>query len=446
MTTVNPRAGNVIQLPPPTRKNTPLRFTKTALNALPTPSRRTRIKDQDQTGLVIRLGTDGSKVFYFRRFWKGRMLERRIGTFGEWTIEQARKKAAEMQSDLNQGVDPTRKIDEAMTLGELYRQYDDHLATLITRKERSQGTRNNTVSTWNKHLRRRIAGQPLRHFDQDEAKLLLGKIRKSCPPSTHNHAHGLLTSMFNFAHDELGLNSEHPIRGIKRTSTQARERILKSDEVAAFFAAVNQEPEVYQDLVYSFVMTGQRKSMVLCMEWGEIDLERRLWTIPRDKVKTKKIHTVPLVEDMVEILSRRQAARKPGARWVFPSLRPSTGHVSRGMGEFTYWRRITERAGLWSEDPSKRLTIHDLRRTMGSWQAMEGVGLLQIAKTLGHANIKTTQKTYAHLLEDGARGAMEKAVGAIKRSGGAVTDRIEGFVEGLSEEDKAALLRRLSSD
>jgi integrase len=66
------------------------------------------------------------------------------------------------------------------------------------------------------------------------------------------------------------------------------------------------------------------------------------------------------------------------------------------------WHRITSRAGL------KNLRIHDLRRTMGSYQAIAGASLTIIGKSLGHKSPQSTA-IYARLSNDPVRASMEAA-------------------------------------
>jgi integrase len=58
------------------------------------------------------------------------------------------------------------------------------------------------------------------------------------------------------------------------------------------------------------------------------------------------------------------------------------------------------------------LRIHDLRRTLGSWQAAAGVPLHTIGKSLGHRNLSTTQ-IYSRLDLDPVRQAVELATSAM---------------------------------
>lgn len=58
------------------------------------------------------------------------------------------------------------------------------------------------------------------------------------------------------------------------------------------------------------------------------------------------------------------------------------------------------------------LRLHDLRRTLGSWQAATGANSYVIGKSLGH---KTQQATaiYARLNIDPVRASMERATEAM---------------------------------
>ena len=62
------------------------------------------------------------------------------------------------------------------------------------------------------------------------------------------------------------------------------------------------------------------------------------------------------------------------------------------------------------------LRIHDLRRTMGSWQAINGESLTVIGKSLGHKNVATTA-IYARLQLDPVRASMERATQAMFAAG-----------------------------
>src|SRR5262249_14771737 len=147
--------------------------------------------------------------------------------------------------------------------------------------------------------------------------------------------------------------------------------------------------------------TGARRSNVLAMRWEQISQTadgQRLWTIP--VTKTGKSHVVPLVREALVILQERR--RRIKGAWVFPSD-SKTGHI-RDLKRA--WKRFCTTAKL------ENLRIHDLRRTLGSWQAATGASLPVIGKSLGHQSMASTA-VYSRLHLDPVRQAIVTATQAM---------------------------------
>jgi integrase len=113
---------------------------------------------------------------------------------------------------------------------------------------------------------------------------------------------------------------------------------------------------------------------------------------------------VALSPIVLRLLENRKATST--GEWVFPG-RGRTGHLVEPKSA---WKRILKRAGL------QDLRLHDLRRTLGSWQAATGASLPIIGKTLGHKSLSTTQ-IYARLNLDPVRLAVNTATDAMLLAG-----------------------------
>jgi len=125
---------------------------------------------------------------------------------------------------------------------------------------------------------------------------------------------------------------------------------------------------------------------------------------------------------MVELLTRRKAAHaialsqippktaqeRLAAQFVFPSPKSKTGHL---VNPNRSWKSLKISAKL------KDMRLHDLRRTMGSWQAKTGASLLVIGKSLNHKDPKATA-IYARLDMEPVRDSMTTAASAIFEAGG----------------------------
>ena len=174
-----------------------------------------------------------------------------------------------------------------------------------------------------------------------------------------------------------------------------------------YSALAEEENESARDYILLSLLTGARKSNVLAMRWDQINLEVGLWVIP--KTKNGSSHTIPVVQQALEILKSRYANKI--SEWVFPGGGKS-GHLEDPKKA---WQRILKRAQI------NDLRIHDLRRSLGSWQASTGASLAIIGKTLAHRNVSTTA-IYARLNIDPVRDAMNKATQAMWDAGSPLSD------------------------
>ena len=64
------------------------------------------------------------------------------------------------------------------------------------------------------------------------------------------------------------------------------------------------------------ILTVSRSSEALGAKWSEIDLKEKLWTVPRERMKDGRAHTVPLSDRAVELLASLQEVRS--GEFVFP--------------------------------------------------------------------------------------------------------------------------------
>jgi integrase len=139
------------------------------------------------------------------------------------------------------------------------------------------------------------------------------------------------------------------------------------------------------------------------MRWADVNLERAEWRIER--TKNDDPQTVTLSPEAVEILRNRKPER--AEKFVFPG-KGKRGHLVEPRKG---WERILKSAGI--DD----LRIHDLRRSLGSWQARSGASLAIVGKSLGHKTSKATE-IYARMDLDPVRQSVERATSAILEAGG----------------------------
>jgi integrase len=132
------------------------------------------------------------------------------------------------------------------------------------------------------------------------------------------------------------------------------------------------------------VTTGMRQAEIFGLGWPDVMYSEGLLAV-RGKLKGGKMRYVPMLPELAGELRRFPAVI--GEDQIFPPDLAATSGRQRVEGSF---EDLLERAGI------KDFRFHDLRHTFASWFMMNGGDLYELAKILGHANIKMTER-YAKL-------------------------------------------------
>jgi integrase len=394
-------------------------FTKRAIEAIAPTNTREQYSDSKTAGLFLRVTPTGTKSFSFYRRVNGKPERVTIGKFPTVTVDQARAEVAKLNAQVVQGISPAdnkRAIQKEVTLGEIFDQYmERHAKVHKSTWAKDQQLFDTHLSHWaNKKLSsiKQLDFQNLHTAIGNSQKTVLKKNKNGSHTQVRNGGKGaanhllrMLRTVFNKAID-WGWEGRNPIIGIKEFQSQSRDRFLESNELPRLFESLMAEPnKTIRDFFLMCLLTGARKGNVEAMRWDQINFDSMTWRIP--KTKTGDAQVIPLPTQAIELLSNSDQRDSP---WVFPSS-GKTGHL---VSPRKAWLRILARAEITD---SRGTTIHDLRRSLGSWQAATGANLSIISKTLNHKNISTTQ-IYARLGIDPVRSSMQTAVDAMWNAGG----------------------------
>ncbi|PJC86017.1 integrase [Vibrio sp. HA2012] len=432
--------------------DTAINFTKKALQQIPIPDKRVRYRDSGGShsvrGLGLEVYTSGQKTFRYEQKVKGRNIKVTLGTFPELTVEQARKLAQENAQKISQGINPNEekqkereKQKQAQSFDDLFEQYVALVRIDIKSGTRRESSLKGFEARYRIHLKPLIGKKKAEDFTKADGRKLLKQILADKGYAIHNHCLTLLKSMFNRA--ELEFN---PFADGKKVdeSVHRRERILSPDELQRLFAALDEEEDIYRDCVLMLLLTGQRKSCVLSMRWNEINTTNETWIIPISKIKTKKPHVVPLSGEVMRILNRRSVDAEIGEEFVFPSNRSKGGYITDKSGKGGFWHRILVRAGLHDPDSKdNNVRVHDLRRTIASYQVQGGGSLQATSKLLGHASVGITADVYAHLSVDNVRADLERTTAQMLGYGYKENSKVDDIKEqlmSLTLEEQAEIL------
>jgi integrase len=150
--------------------------------------------------------------------------------------------------------------------------------------------------------------------------------------------------------------------------------LLSDDELKVIWEASDALEPVYAGCIKLLVLTGQRRSEVAEMRWAEIDLENRVWLLPKERAKNGVEHSIPLSDQAAEIL--KALPRIAGGDFV---LTLNGRNPIRGTPLIK--RRIDRLA-----PPMPPWVLHDIRRTVASGMARLGINLPVVEKLLNHVS------------------------------------------------------------
>jgi integrase len=361
-------------------------LTKTTVDrALP---RRTPyvLWDDELGGFGCRVFPSGKRSFIVQYRLPGsrKSLQVTLGPYGRLTVTEARALGrdalakARLGEDLKAGRKAQRATEAAqasvLTVRGLAEQYIAALraGTAATKRLRGQQASSGYIDDTILHLRRfaEICGN-----QGAEAITRADVVRALHPyarqPSTHRRMHGAISRMYGWARKhELVTNK--PADDIDTISPPSRERVLSLNELAAIWCAAATLEHVYRDTVHLMILTGQRRAEVAGMTWGELDLERALWTLPAARTKARRQHVLPIAPLAAATLQARHAAhqRPPaGTDLVLPTLARDGKSIAPISG-WNWLKRELDRASGVAE-----WRLHDFRRSIVSICAEHGADI-----------------------------------------------------------------------
>jgi integrase len=211
-----------------------------------------------------------------------------------------------------------------------------------------------------------------------------------------NVMHHMMAKASTIWSKETGLDRNPADQVEVRRPDDARDRYLSEVELGRLKRALdekkyrkgtndlNKTAHRLRLIVLIAVATGMRASEIFGLLWSDVLYSEGLLAV-RAKLKGGKMRYVPMAPELASELRRFPVVI--GEDRIFPPKPGATSGRQRLEGSF---EDLLERARI------RDFRFHDLRHTFASWYMMNGGDLYELAKILGHSNIKMTER-YAKL-------------------------------------------------
>ncbi len=184
----------------------------------------------------------------------------------------------------------------------------------------------------------RILADPFGKLNLDEIKSvalgeLLERVKREGGPAPAVHARELVLQVYRFATGK-GVEVDNPAEALARKAYATfvpRERNLNRHEIKALLDALEQTgtAPTLRLAVRFMLLTGVRKGESIGATWSEVDWELAQWSIPAERMKAGKPHTVYLTEQALDILTTLRTCF-PSSKFVHASRHDFLKHMEEG--------------------------------------------------------------------------------------------------------------------
>ncbi|WP_319586761.1 site-specific integrase [uncultured Desulfobulbus sp.] len=351
------------------------------------------------TGFILEVRASGGKTYALRyKDQHGRQIQHKIGDAQSISFDKAKNAAKVLRSKVVLGEDPSaeKRIKKMVpTLDAFVR--DSYVPFIMTDKRSWQSD----LTLLDNHILPRFGAL---HLDKITEQAINdfkhSMVSKGYKMGYANRSLVLIKYLFNLAlkWDTPGVTT-NPAKDVKLfQANNERTRFLTAEETQLLLAELDKSRnKQIRFVVPLLLLLGCRKRELLDSKWEDIDLDRRTWRIPMSK--SGKARHVPLSKVAIEILN--QLPQWEGCPYVVPNPDTKLPFVMIQRA----WDNARKAAGL----PEVRM--HDLRHSMASNMVNSGRSIYEVAKVLGHSQLKTSMR-YSHLSQETLLAAVDAAATA----------------------------------
>jgi integrase len=330
--------------------------------------------DSDIPGFGLRLREGGSRTWIFQYSVGAKQRRIAIGKAAALTPEKARSLAADLHAKVRLGGDP--QADKALTRGVASLSFGS-IANRFLARQRVR-LRPRSYAEVERHLLKNakpLHGMALASIGRQAIAARIGEIADASGLVQANRTRASLSALYTWAMKE-GLTETNPVANTNKHPEQSRDRVVSNDELALIWRCLNGDQ--YGAIVKLLALTGQRREEIAGLRWSEINFEKGIIELPKERTKNRRLHQVPISNAVASIL---QAQNKVENRdLVF-------GYAN---GPFQGWgeakKNLDARIAVMAGKPLTDWVLHDLRRTCATGMADLGVQPHVIEAVLNHVS------------------------------------------------------------
>lgn len=291
----------------------------------------------DGDGLQLRVRSNGSMLwnFNYREPVTKNRINMGLGTYPELSLANARKKVVEARELLAQGIDPKvqRNAQDEAKRAETEHTFEN-VATAWFELKKDSVTPAYAEDIWRAltlHVFPDLKATPLSKITAPMVIELLRPIEAKGSLETVKRLSQRLNEIMTYGVNS-GLIFANPLSGIRAVFKKPKKQnmaALRPDELSELMIEIANASikRTTRCLIEWQLHTMTRPAEAATTRWADIDFDKRIWTIPPERMKKRRPHTIPLTEQALALLE----TLKPHSghrEYVFPADRDPRTHAN----------------------------------------------------------------------------------------------------------------------
>jgi integrase len=346
----------------------------------------------DGGGLCLEITPAGGKLWRLRYYFQGRAQMMALGKYPAVGLAEARKRRDEARQYLEGGRNPIRekqaqKLRQAQegenTFEKMARAWLALKGTNLNQKYHKQ-----SLERMEQHVFPMIGALPITEITTLAVVRVIEKIASRGTIETARRMGQLIGQTFRYAcrRDLCKYNPASDLRDILKLPEKKHHARVPLEELPELLQSIaNRENDLSKAAMQLLSLTLLRTNELIGAKWSEIQWGHAEWHVPKERMKIKRPHIVPLSRQTIEILKSLQ--KETGDKeFIFHSYASQSKHISNG----------TVLMALRRMGYQGRMTGHGFRSIASTILNEKGYRPDAIERQLAHADKDKVRSAYNH--------------------------------------------------
>ena len=325
----------------------------------------------DGDGLYLKIGKGGGASWIYRFRWNSKLRDMGLGSFANTSLSEAREMASEQRKLVKQGIDPLAAREQKTEIEAGPVTFTHCAARYIQSHRRSWRNAKHArqwVRTLKTYVRPVIGNLPVEEVTTQDILKILTPIW-TVKNETAKRVQGRIENVLDFAAAHEYRDPVNPARWRghldkllakpSRIQKVSHHPAMPYEQVAAFMDLIQRYSSMSSKALQFLILTATRTSEVLNAEWHEVDIAKKTWRIPAERMKANREHRVPLSSQAMDLLLC--LPRVKGNNHIFPGMK--AGRSLSNMSLLQFMRGL----GYGTNGEQGNYVPHGFRSSFRDW-------------------------------------------------------------------------------